>query len=117
MKAYLVHDKNRAEPYYTVVFAEKRNKARYLALSTEACEDAEYAGVVATRLPAADSQYNGRTEMDWCNPDDRLFLVKECGFNCAEPEFDDCKNCSAKEYCGEYEHLCEEYCEDGQEET
>lgn len=26
MKAYLVHDKNRAEPYYTVVFAENATK-------------------------------------------------------------------------------------------
>lgn len=109
MKAFLVHDKERIEPYSAVVFAENRNKARYIALSTEACEDAEYASIVATRLPVADSQYNGRKEMDWLNPKDRLFLVKECGLSCAEPEFDECTNCSAKDYCGEYEYLVEEY--------
>lgn len=118
MKAFLVYDKGSLEEYCTVVFAETRNQARYIALSTETCDGGEYSDIVAHRLPIADSQYKkGKTEMDWEDPKDRTFLVRHCGFKCAEPEFDDCKNCSSKEYCGEYERLCEEYCEDGQEET
>ena len=109
MKAYLVYDKERIERYSTVVFAENRNQARYIALSTDTCEDAPYTDIVATRLPVADSQYNGRKEMDWCDPNDRLFLVKNCDVSCVDPEFDECLKCSAKDYCETYDDFLEEY--------
>lgn len=109
MKAFVVYDKWRDELYATVVFAENRNQARYIALSTDTCDGGAYCDIVAHRLPIADLQYKGRTEMDWLDPEDRLFLVKECDFRCIDPEFDKCESCIAKEYCGEYEYLAEEY--------
>lgn len=97
MKAWLVKEKENFMA--SVVFAENRNKAKYLALSSPACEGARYTDIEAHRLPIADSQYNGRTEMDWFNPDDRKFLVQECGFYCDPDYRDNCDVCSGKHYC------------------
>lgn len=109
MKAYIA--RNKYENFSTVVFAETAGKARSIALHTDACIDAEFTDIEVWRLPKADSQYNGRSEMDWFNPKDRLFLVSECGFSCVE-DYNDCKNCSAKEQCYKYQ----EYIEDGDSE-
>lgn len=46
------------------------------------------------------SEY-AKTEMDWSDPKDRVALVKECGFCCRHPIAEDCKDCSAKEFCDE----------------
>jgi hypothetical protein len=43
----------------------------------------------------------GKTEMDWSDPKDRIALVKECGFYCEEPIAEDCKDCPAKDFCDE----------------
>lgn len=40
----------------------------------------------------------GKTEMDWSDPKDRIALVKECGFYCEEPIAEDCKDCPAKDF-------------------
>lgn len=37
----------------------------------------------------------------------RLVLVKECGFYCSSDYRDDCDECSAKEYCEDYQHYFE----------
>ena len=39
--------------------------------------------------------------MDWSDPKDRVALVKECSFCCRHPIAEDCKGCSAKEFCDE----------------
>ncbi|MCH5303538.1 MAG: hypothetical protein J1E41_01625 [Ruminococcus sp.] len=101
MKAWLVGIKD--EFLKTVVFAENRNKAKSLAKSTEACDGAKYIDIEARRLPIADSQYKGRTEMEWDNPKDRLFLVKNCDFCCEFAELSECDKCSAKKYCSFYQ--------------
>lgn len=103
MKAWLVKEKG--EFTATVVFAKNRNEAKSIALTTEACEGAEYIDIEARRLPEADLQYNGRDVMDWCDPDDRLFLVKKCGWTCEEMDGDRCEDCSAKEFCEDYQEL------------
>ena len=106
MKAWIVKEKG--EFCSAVVFAENRNRAKSIAQTTDACEDVEYINIEARRLPEADSQYNGRSEMDWNDPDDRLFLVKNCGFRCEYIEPYDCSKCSAKEYCEMYQDELEE---------
>lgn len=106
MKAWIV--KARDEFGATVVFAEKRGKAKSLALATQCCEHVPYIKIEARRCPEADKLYKGQYEVDWDNPDDRICLVKECGFycECIEPEY--CKKCPAKEYCDSYEGYKEE---------
>lgn len=104
MKAWLV--KQEAEFYATVVFAETRGKARALAMSTDACEDARFCEIVVKREPQMDKYYKeGKKEMDWQSSEDRIALVKDCGFQCApdcfEPE--QCEYCPAKEYCDSYQ--------------
>lgn len=100
MKAWLVRVKD--EFYSTVVFAETRVKAKTAALSTECCEYAKYIDIEARREPQMDEYYtDGKTEMDWNNPQDRIALVKECGFRC---EYDcDTVQCPAAEWCDNYE--------------
>lgn len=106
MKAWLVREKDKF--CSTVVFAETRGKARAMALATDICEDAKFCDIEANRLPQIDKYYaEGKTEMDWFNPKDRVVLVRDCGFVCDidywEPE--DCKTCSAKQYCDKYEEF------------
>lgn len=101
MKAWLVKDKD--EFCATVVFAETRGKARSIAMRTEACEDVDFCDIEARREPQMDKYYKeGKKEMDWFDDNDRLALVKECGFYCEEIEEDRCEDCPAKEYCEEY---------------
>lgn len=100
MKAWLVREKD--EFNAEVVFAETRSKAKVLALSTDCCEDADYIYIEAHRMPQADKYYTeGKWHLDWENPQDRIILVKECGFYCDRDywEVADCEVCSAKEYC------------------
>ena len=103
----VVKDKNCDDGFMTIVFSENRNKARYLALSTNACEDSEYTNVVAHRVSAFDKYYKkDKVEMDWNNKEDRIALV-EYGFHCFDVEdiwLSECKNCWAKEYCETYKH-------------
>lgn len=106
MKAWIVGEKD--EFCRTVVFAESRGKARALALSTDCCEDTEFTRIEVRRFPEADSQYKGRSEMDWNDPKDRVFLVKEGGFQCEYVEPYLCENCSASDYCEEYQLSLEE---------
>lgn len=114
MKAWLVREKN--EFCATVVFSETRGKAKSMALSTECCEDADFCRIEVHREPQIDKYYvDGKREMDWDNPNDRIALVKECGFYCDidyfEPE--DCVNCSAAEYCDRYKDYIAELEQEG----
>lgn len=106
MKAWLVREKDQF--CATVVFAETRGKARSMALATDCCEDAKFTDIEVHRQPQIDKYYkDGKYEMNWNNPNDRLVLVKECGFYCSDDYRDDCENCSAKEYCEDYQHYLE----------
>lgn len=103
MKAWLVREKD--EYCAEIVFAETRGKARALALSSDCCEYAKFTDIEAYRMPQADKYYKeGKWHLDWENPQDRIALVKDCGFVCDIEywEFADCKECSAKEYCDRY---------------
>lgn len=113
MKAWLVREKD--EFCATVVFAETRGKAKSAALYTECCEDANFCSIEVWRKPQMDKYYtDGKTEMDWYNPQDRVALVKDCGFRCDYDYFDieDCEQCPAKEYCDEHNEYIERWSEE-----
>ena len=102
IKAWKVWDKLWWESGSTVVFAPTRGKARALALSTDTCEDIDFTAVGVRRFPEMDNAYRGRNEIDWYNMDDRLALVK-LGWSCGEPDYDECKDCPVRDYCGQWE--------------
>lgn len=105
MKAWRINTVD--QPYSTVVFAETRGKAKSIALSCDACEDAQYTDILARRFPKADNQYReGKCEMDWNDSSDRIFLVKECGWQCT-PDFagEECDYCPAADYCDYYNDI------------
>lgn len=102
MKAWKVSTKY--GDYATVVFAETRGKAKSIALYTDACCDANFCDIVVCRMKAMDKYYkDGKTEMDWENPDDRFILVKEFGWYCVDSVIPLCEKCSAKDYCCGYQ--------------
>lgn len=106
MKAWRVEDVESYEGGCTVVFAETRGKAHELALHTDCCVDAEWNDIRVTRIPAMDKMYHGRTEMDWSEPEDRIALVKECGWYCNHGYLDrqrDCPVCPAADWCDDYQ--------------
>ena len=110
MKAWLVREKN--EFCATVVFAETRGKARAMAMHTEVCEDVDFIDIEVYRQPQVDKYYKeGKWHLDWENSQDRIVLVKECGFWCGEEafEYEDCEICSAKKYCDKYQEKAREY--------
>ena len=106
MKAYLVR-KRRDEFCATVVFAETAGKAKSIAMTTEACMDTDFCNIEVRRVPSIDRYYKeGKSELDWFNPQDRIVLVKELGFFCENIELDKCEHCSAKDYCYKYCDEC-----------
>lgn len=108
MKAWLVREKD--GDCSIVVFAETRGKARSIAMHTDCCEDAAFCDIEVSRLSHMDKYYKeGKKEMDWENPKDRLALVKECGFHCEYFDALWCIDCSAKEYCDTYIDYKREY--------
>ncbi|MBQ7912958.1 MAG: hypothetical protein IJ308_04325 [Clostridia bacterium] len=107
MKAWIAREKDGFSA--AVVFAETRGKARALARNTDACEDCDWCDIEVYRLPKIDKYYKeGKKEMDWCDPKDRIILVKECGFRCEIINDDECEECAAKEYCDLYKDYVEE---------
>ncbi len=100
VKAWVIQDEDNNS---LVVFAETRGKAKTIALKDESFREYNFCELQARRFPIADSKYDGREKMDWENPQDRMFLVKECDWSCLD--WDDehrCKKCVAKEYCLAY---------------
>jgi hypothetical protein len=111
MKAWLVRVKD--EFYTEAVFAETRGKARSLALHTDSCDGASFTDIQVHRESQLDKYYKeGKQYMDWENPQDRIALVKECGFRCEYIEIEWCKDCPAKQYCDSYNDYIEEIKED-----
>lgn len=88
------------------MFAETRGKAHDIARSTDCCEDAEWCDIRVTRIPEMDKMWKpGKKEMDWYNAEDRVALVKECGWFCNHEYLDrerDCLECPASEWCVDY---------------
>lgn len=104
MKAWRVEDTESYEGGCTVVFAETRGKAHDLARHTDCCEDAEWCDIRVTRIPAMDKMWKpGKTEMNWLDPEDRIALVKECGFYCLDADREYCEKCPAAEWCDDYQ--------------
>ena len=107
MKAWRVSDEAAYENGCIVVFAETRGKAHALAMHTDFCEYAEWNDIRVTRLSAMDYMYKpGKVEMDWYNAEDRIALVKECGWSCLPDWLDmanDCPACPAAEHCDYYQ--------------
>lgn len=100
MKAWLALNKTDDEGAGAIVFAETAGKAKAAALHTAAYEGGRFTDILVSRLPKADKMYKpGKTEMDWNDPDDRLFMVKECGFYCFDKDEKLCRECRAKKYC------------------
>ncbi len=107
MKAWYVEDVN--EEYASIVFAKTRNKAKYLAVQyDEGLQDYGYVEVRAIRMPQLD-KYAGDSPyvMDFDIDEDRLIMVRDAGFRCIEPEYEDCEKCVAKDYCEVYEDYLE----------
>ena len=75
-------------------------------MHTEACEDMNFCDIEVHREKAVDEYYTpGKREMDWCDPVDRLVMVRDLGFACdpyESPYPDECPQCPAKEYCDSY---------------
>ena len=102
MKAWRVSD-NKCECGTAIVFAETRAKAIYAALTfDDQFEDCKWIDMWAKRFSQYDQYYNGKTIVDWNDLEDRVRLVKEFGWCCAESESWMCTNCPAKEWCEEY---------------
>ena len=113
LKAYSVSDANGDTGFAYIIFAESRGKAIYYALRN--CDGTfdwyGWTEMRALRRPALDKYYNGRREMDWCNMDDRVAMVKEAGFICSDEvgvTLSECEECPAHQWCDKYESLKEE---------
>lgn len=101
MKAWHVRDPN--EFYSVIVFAETRGKARAAALYTDALEGSDFISLEVRRLKEADKYYSpGKTELDWDDAADRVVLVRDFGFTCAERFVEHCNICPAKAFCDDY---------------
>jgi hypothetical protein len=105
MKAWVVTDKDSYEGGSAVVFAETRGKAKILARSTSACEDAEFTRITCRRMPDADKFYKGQDELSWYDEDARIFLVRDHGWECIDGRDSYCDDCPAKQYCGAWEDV------------
>ena len=86
-----------------VVFAETRAKAIGIAFHSDWSGDSEWIDIRCRRIPALDSCYRGRDEMDWNNEQDRFDMVSKGGFHCMEIDRDDCKVCAVREACEDYQ--------------
>lgn len=108
MKAYSVSDENAYVVYSYVVFAETRGKAIRHALDycDNAFDNSTWTDMRALRKPQLDRFYRGKAEMDWCDMEDRVAMVRYAGFQCSDEVIvssDECEQCAAHEWCDRYE--------------
>ena len=116
LKAYEVIENSTG--YYIIVFAESASKAKYTAYNNredfgfdDYCYDffSNFIRLFSVkRDKSADKEYRGHSVMDWNNPEDRLFLVKEHNWACVDETDLDCDNCPAKKFCRRYSEYLEE---------
>ena len=111
MKAYDVSDRDGVLGYSIVVFAETRGKAiAYAHYKDDFC-DFRWTEMSALRKPELDKYYNGKTEMDWYNMEDRIAMVKDANFQCSyevDITLEECESCPAHEWCERYERMKED---------
>ena len=108
MKAYSVSDRDGNLGYSYIVFAETRAKAIKHALDycDGSFDDCTWTDMRALRKPSLDKFYKGKAEMDWCDPDDRIAMVRYAGFECSyeiNVTTDECEKCPAHEWCDRYD--------------
>lgn len=106
IKAWIARDIY-GETGSTIVFAETRAKARYLALSKcEVFEDYKWTEIGVTRFQNYDQYYNGHPLVDWEDQEHRVRLVKDFGWYCWSAEYPniECETCSAKEWCHHWQN-------------
>lgn len=110
MKAWYVQDKPNCI-FCGIVFAETAGKAKaYCVNHEDVIGEVEFIDVSVRRLKEADKYYRGKPVMEWYDDEDRLVMVRDFGMYCDDDGFDadDCKKCSASEYCGKYQEWLEE---------
>lgn len=100
MKAYKAWDAKSIENYSTVVFAETAQKAKAVAMTTDACEDAEFIDIRVQRFPQMDDCDRGRSEIDWYDMEDRKALVA-LGWACLETS-SECETCPCRPECSHW---------------
>ena len=92
-----------------VVFAESAGKARYIAIcSYELGDDLRFQDVRVYRAPSLDKCYRGLNMMNWNDPQDRIAMVRDAGFQCSEADPVSCEICAARAYCDTYKDRMEE---------
>lgn len=109
IKAWIVTDPDCE--YSAIVFAETAGKARqYCSRNDDIIGVVEFTEVSVRRCKKADMFYCGKSYMDWMDEYERLLMVKELGFYCADEAFDiqECETCCAKEWCEKYKDEREE---------
>lgn len=111
MKAYIATDKNCDSDISLVVFAETAGKAKAYAANREEFDYYTFTDMSVRRCTQLDKYYCGGDAMDWCDPEDRVAMVREAGFSCSyEMDYADCPcdTCPATQYCVRYESMHEE---------
>lgn len=101
MKAYKAWDAKSVENCSTVVFAETAQKAKIVAMTTDACEDALFIDIRVKRLPEMDGHDRGRSEIDWYDMEDRKALVA-LGWACLDTGWE-CGTCPCKPDCSRWQ--------------
>ena len=108
MKAWYVTDKNGSTDIAYVVFAETRGKAVHIAMRHDDFDWYTWNDMRATRMQKMDQYYCGKQEMDWCDMEDRVLLVREAGFFCSYDvpvTREDCLSCPAHPWCERYDSV------------
>lgn len=111
MKAWIIRENNIES--CEVVFAETRGKAKAIALYTDTFSECDFCDLRVSRAANIDKYYiDGKRRMDWDHQNDRLALVKEYDFSCADDCFGEfCEDCLSKDYCDRYDKYAE-MCQD-----
>ncbi len=98
LKCYMVSDNDKS----VIVFAASAGKARYAASCSEEFDFAystDWMHLSVCRVREGDNEYRGHEFMDWFDPQDRIFMVKELNFACTDETDLDCGSCPALEFC------------------
>lgn len=97
MKAYKAWDEKVYDSGSTIVFAENIREAKKIAMSTDACSEADFIDIRVKRIKDYDVLYKGKSEIDWYDEETRIVLVRDFGWSCIEEYM--CDTCWAQEYC------------------
>lgn len=100
MKAYVVTTRC-CDNGSDIVWAESANQAKVMAQSCDCCLDEPYTEIRVKRMPELDGMedkvpYGGSA---WNSDEIRTILVRDHDWACLEPEYSDCDNCCAKQWC------------------